>query len=176
MTTFKTVDISGFGGGYEATCQRMLLRGRAWLQEHPDFDFSVYESATGVYGLVTTKHPMAKALDDALTKDLDATGAMHHGCISMLAKIHRDGYEGFIGKAEAEVPDRVYETTMEQITAEVDAAEAEWLAKLATGDDPMEEILQTIGPENIIQVDFDDPDSLDDAAREIARRIKEKEE
>ena len=172
MTTFKAVDVSGFGGGYEATCQRMILRGRAWLLDHPDFDFSVYESSPQVFGVVTTKHPMAKELDDCLIRDLDCTGAMHHGALSMLLKIHENGYDAFIRRAEAEVPDRVYETTMEQLTAEMDAAEAEWTAKLNTGFDPMADMIEKIGPENIIHLDPENPDSMADAADEIKRRLE----
>ena len=115
---------------------------------------------------------LREALDDAMTQDLDCTGAMHHGALSMLIKIHEDGYDAFIQRAEAEVPDRVSETTIDQITAEVDAADAEWRAKLATGHDPMKELLDEIGPENIIHLDPEDPQSMTDAAAEIKKRIE----
>ena len=139
--------------------------------EHPDFDFKVYESSPAVYGLVTTKDPMAEALDEYLTKDMDATGAMHHGVLSMLRRIHETGYDAFIAKAEAEIPDRVCETSEEQIIAEVDAASAEWQAKLNSGYDPQAELLKHIPANDIIHVDANDPESVRRAGNELKRRL-----
>ncbi len=43
----KTIDISG----REAGCQLMLLRGLKYLEEHQDFDFSVYKVSKDLYGI-----------------------------------------------------------------------------------------------------------------------------
>ena len=97
----KTVDISGFGGGYEATCQKMLRNGITFLEEHPDFSFAGYRQYTGIYGVCTAEDDQSKALDVAIMKNIDdCTGAMHQAVVNHLAHIHRLGYDGWLVEAE----------------------------------------------------------------------------
>ncbi len=44
----ETIDISGFGGSYEAGCQKMLLNGLKFLKDKPNFDWSGYQSYNNV--------------------------------------------------------------------------------------------------------------------------------
>ena len=106
----RTVSISGFGGSYEWGCQRMLQLGIDWLKRNPQFDFSVYKSFRGIYGIVTTEDGKAKELDELLLngdsklKANGVTGAMHQAVISHLAYIHEHGYEDWLTNAAKHRP------------------------------------------------------------------------
>ena len=105
----KTVDISGFGGGYEDVCQQMLRNGIEWLKAHPDFK-GVMKTFKNVTGLAIPENDDAKALEAAMMAGIsDATGAMHHAVSSHLYYIAKHGYEGWIKMAEEKIPDRIYE-------------------------------------------------------------------
>ena len=96
----KTIDISGFGGSCEAACQKMLLNGLKFLNEHPKFDFRVYRSCRNVTGLCVGEGEDAKALDKAVCGGVEPSGAMHHAVIGHLAYIHKNGYEGWLTEGE----------------------------------------------------------------------------
>jgi len=96
----KTIDISGFGGGYEDTCQQMLKRGVAWLVGHPEFDFKK--------GFKSTGNPQIRELDLAMTKGLDPSGAMYGTVLGHLKCIHEDGYNAWIVTFK-NPPGRVFE-------------------------------------------------------------------
>ena len=97
----KTVDISGFGGGYEQTCQKMLRNGIEFLKGKPDFDWSGYIQYKNVYGICTAVNEDAKALDDAIKEGTDGTtGAMHQAVIGHLAYVHKNGYEAWLKEAQ----------------------------------------------------------------------------
>jgi len=88
----KTLEISGFGGGYEQTCQTMLTRGLKWASEH-DFHGLEYRGYEGVYGYLMAKTDAAKDLDRAMLADrLDATGAMHQTVVNHLLFIFHESY------------------------------------------------------------------------------------
>ena len=96
-TPFKTVNISGFGGGYEYNCQLMLRAGMKYLKVKKDFDWSGYETTRGIYGICQAKGNDAKKLDDVLLKaSNDCTGAMHQCVVSHLRYIHKSGYEKWL--------------------------------------------------------------------------------
>ena len=96
----KTIDISGFGGAYEATCQKMLLSGVKFLNEHPNFDFRVYSPGPQEFGLIIGEGETAEALDKAISEGVEPSGAMHQGVISHLAYIHLHGYDVWLADAE----------------------------------------------------------------------------
>lgn len=70
----KTIDISGFGGGYEAGCQKMLLNGLKFLKEHPNFDFKVYKQSPRVFGICIGEGETAKELDKAVEDGVKPSG------------------------------------------------------------------------------------------------------
>ena len=91
-------EISGFGGGYEAECQKLLNAGVEWLESHSDqrdkLRIKTYE---GVYGLATAETPETKELEEAiLAAGADATGAMHHAVMGRLMWIARHGWEEYV--------------------------------------------------------------------------------
>lgn len=106
-TQFETVDISGFSGGYEMNCQRMLAEGMKFLREHSDFKFE-YTTYKNITGIAWTETPLGKELDKVLLKAAggDSTGAMHQAVIGHLRVIqsggydenHREGYEKWLAQ------------------------------------------------------------------------------
>ena len=99
MSRVETVDISGFGGGYEKACQLMLRAGIKFLKENPDFHFD-YQGFKEVYGLCWSDTPWCKELDkvlfDSTEKSGGATGAMHQAVIGHLTYIHKHGYKKWL--------------------------------------------------------------------------------
>ncbi|MGI8766595.1 MAG: hypothetical protein ACR2KM_08795 [Gemmatimonadaceae bacterium] len=90
-------EISGMGGGYEATCRAMVVAGlNFWDARPPDFDphFRGYE---GVYGILSDDNADAKALSDAVVAgaDGDCTGAMHQASIGHIMAVRRLGWDGY---------------------------------------------------------------------------------
>lgn len=104
-----TVDLSGFGGGYEAMCQTMLWRGVAWLAEvKPNPDDIWPPLKVGERRREDT--PLAKELERAMLKPgEDATGAMFGAAISSVAYIARHGVDGWLAAVRTTEPERMYE-------------------------------------------------------------------
>jgi len=169
----KTVDISGFGGSYEAGCQKMLLNGIKFLNEHPNFDFRVYKQSPQVFGLCIGEGESAEALDKAVCEGVDPSGAMHHAVISHLAYIHERGYDTWLDEAGKQ-GQTLYESPDE---AELDntilIAQIEWQLKLDRGYNPLAELFKAIPADNIILVNPNDQESIKAAAEKIANIIKQ---
>ena len=171
----KTIAISGMGGGYEAGCQLMLLRGLNYLKEHPDFDFSVYKSLKNTYGICEGEGDKAKELDEVITKGTEPSGAMHQAVISHLAYIHKQGHDAWIAEAGKHDGSRIYEMpSEEELENQILISQIEWQLKLDRGYNPLAELFKNVAPEDIITVDPSNPASIKKAAEELARRIKEK--
>ena len=100
MVKFKSVSISGFGGGYEDACQRMLWLGMEWIK---DKNKSIWVKAHGYdngpiqfYGIYHTEgqlKDLEKIWDDKID---DYTGAMHQAVMQHLRYIHENGYEKWL--------------------------------------------------------------------------------
>ena len=99
----KTLEISGFGGGYEQTCQSMLTRALKWASEH-DMNEVKYQGWEGVYGLYLAKSDAAKDLDRTMFEGLDCTGAMHQSVVIHLMFIIRRGYAEWLNGRNPESP------------------------------------------------------------------------
>lgn len=171
----KTIDISGFGGNYEAACQQMLLRGIAWLKEHPDFDFSAYKTYKNVYGLCSSTTAQAEDLDKVICAGLNPSGAMHQGVISHLAYIHKNGYDEWLSEASKHGR-QVIEVDESKLEYEVLIGQIEWQLKLDKGYNPLAELFKSIPTERIITIDPNDPDSVKAAVKQIADIIKKAKE
>lgn len=105
----KTIDMSGFGGGYEHVCQQMLKNGLDYLESKgkPDATLHGYKN---VYGIVDLKGPDSKAFEDAVMKGIkDATGAMHQCVMGHLFYIAKHGHDGWIKELEKGQPERIFE-------------------------------------------------------------------
>lgn len=90
-------EISGLGGGYEATCRAMVVAGCEWCDDHPDADpqFKGYE---GIYGIITEENDDAKALSDAIVAvtDGDCTGAMRQASVTHVMAVRRLGWDKYV--------------------------------------------------------------------------------
>ena len=97
-------EISGFGGGYEEACRKMVLAGLDWFDANPDADpqFHGYE---GIYGIITEDNDDAKALTEAVVAPAkgDCTGAMHQATMGHVMAARRLGWDGYV--AEMSKPD-----------------------------------------------------------------------
>ena len=94
----RTASISGFGGGYEDTCQRMLWRGVAYLAEvQPPLEiWEGTHSYEGVFGLLVTGEGL-KELEAAVMRGEDnVTGAQHQAVMGHLRVIHEHGVDWWI--------------------------------------------------------------------------------
>lgn len=100
----KTVEISGFGGSYEQTCQVMLTEGLKFLSDHPNFDWDSRAPRMGeikIVGLLLSKSDDAKALDAAIlshpfVKERDPTEVMHQTVVQHLHYIAKHSYSDWI--------------------------------------------------------------------------------
>ncbi len=95
---FETVNVSGFGSGYERACQLMIRAGVKFLKEN-EFHFDYY-LLEGVYGLCLSDAPWSKELDKVLREavDGDCTGAMHQCVIGHLKFIYENDYEKWLNE------------------------------------------------------------------------------
>jgi len=168
----KTIDISGFGGGYEAGCQKMLINGLKFLNEHPNFDWSAYKEYRGVFGLTIAESSEAKELDDAVCQDVEPSGAMHSAVISHLAHINKHGYDAWLAEAEKQGRTLYERPEEEDLDKTILIAQIEWQLKLDGGYNPLAELFKTVPMDDVITVNPGDPESIKRAAGEIARRIK----
>ena len=91
-------EISGFGGGYEKTCQDMLEAGvkhiNARFLSGGDLKLSGF---TNVFGLCFPENEPTEELSKAIVDaaDGDCTGAMHHAVMARLAFIAKNGWEKY---------------------------------------------------------------------------------
>lgn len=63
-------EISGFGGGYEETCRKMVVAGVEWADAKGDAD-PQYKEFENIYGITTGENADAKAMQDAMLKAAD---------------------------------------------------------------------------------------------------------
>jgi len=168
----KTLDISGLGGSYEAGCQKMLLNGLKFLNEHPNFDWSAYKEYRGVFGLTIAESSEAKELDDAVCQDVEPSGAMHSAVISHLAYINKHSYDAWLAEAEKQGRTLYERPEEEDLDKTILIAQIEWQLKLDGGYNPLAELFKTVPMDDVITIDPSNPDSIKKAAEEIARRMK----
>ena len=94
----KTTDISGMGGDYEATVQKMLTAGLKYLSDHSSFDWKGYKQFSDITGICLSENEDAKALDKVLLEAAngDCTGAMHQATVNHLAYIAAHSYSAWV--------------------------------------------------------------------------------
>lgn len=89
-------EISGFGGGYEDTCRKMVIAGVEWFDAHPEAkpQFHTYKN---IYGVCSEDNDDAKQLTKAVidVTNGDCTGAMHQAAIARILWIRTNGWEKY---------------------------------------------------------------------------------
>ena len=89
-------EISGFGGGYEKTCQDMLENGVKWLIANADKRDLKGHSYANVYGIMVADSDDAKEMEKAMMSGIDdCTGAMHQSVMSRLFFIAGNGWDAY---------------------------------------------------------------------------------
>jgi hypothetical protein len=89
-------EISGFGGGYEATCRAMVLAGLEWFDAHPNAE-PKFHGYKGIYGIISEDNEDAKALTEAVVAAAkgDCTGAMHQATIGHVLWIRSNSWDEY---------------------------------------------------------------------------------
>lgn len=94
--TSDMAEISGFGGGYEAACRRMLQAGLLWLDENPEAE-PQFHGYKGVYGIIREDNDAAKGLTKVIIGACpDATGAMHQAVVSHCLYVRKNGWDKYV--------------------------------------------------------------------------------
>lgn len=95
-------EISGFGGGYEEICRKMVIAGMEWLDSHPKAKIS-YKEYKNIYGITTGESKDCKKMQDVMLKasDNDCTGAMMQATLSHVMYAHKNGWEKYISEMKA---------------------------------------------------------------------------
>lgn len=108
----KTFDVTGFGGGYEATTQKMIWNGVRHLlgQNNKSPNFKQYK---GITGIAIADGEDAEALDKAIMEGVsDATGAMHQCAVNHSRYIAKNGYAKWceeLAESRLGEPEQFYE-------------------------------------------------------------------
>ena len=91
-------EISGFGGGYEEVCRRLVINGTTWLDENPEANLE-FKGYQGVYGIIEADSKDATSLHTAMTEgEDDVTGAMMHACTHHVLAIKEHGWDDYVSK------------------------------------------------------------------------------
>ena len=92
-------EISGFGGDYEETCQRMLSAGVQWLApREATITVREYEGVTGIVKLEGNDTEELSRV--VIAAGEGCSGAQHHAVMSRLAWIARYGWVAYVEALE----------------------------------------------------------------------------
>lgn len=99
--TEKCKEISGFGGGYEATCRKMVIAGMNWFDKHKKANPKV-QTFEGIMGLSIPKNNSAKELEKVMLEASgnDCTGAMMQACTNHVFYAMKNGWDKYIEEME----------------------------------------------------------------------------
>ena len=103
MKKYKYIDkmgeISGFGGGYETTCRKMVVAGMKWIDKNSEAkpEFSEYKH---IYGIIEANNKEAKELTNVMSKasDNNCSGAQMQACVNHVLYIVKSGWEKYVEK------------------------------------------------------------------------------
>lgn len=95
--TDRMEEISGFGGGFEDVCRKMVVAGLEWVDAHPGAKIE-FSEINGVTGLTTDETPDCKEMQTAMNQaaDNDASGAMIHVCSKHVLFVLSKGWEQYV--------------------------------------------------------------------------------
>jgi hypothetical protein len=95
-------EISGFGGGYEEACRKMVQAGLEWFDANTEAD-PQFHSYKNVYGVIWEDNEFAKELSRVVVDASggDCTGAMHQAAISHILFVRKNGWEKYVEEMTA---------------------------------------------------------------------------
>jgi hypothetical protein len=98
-------EISGFGGGYEKSCRKMVVAGMEWIDEHPGCTLD-YKEYKNIYGITADETPdlldMQKHMNAAIGNG--ASGAMMQACTGHIMYAHKNGWDKYMEEMTARMP------------------------------------------------------------------------
>jgi hypothetical protein len=99
--TEKMDEISGFGGGYEEACRKMVIAGLEWCDENQDADLG-YKEFENVYGLTTDESEDTKKMQGVMLSavDNDCTVAMMQATMSHVMFVRKNGWDKYVEEME----------------------------------------------------------------------------
>lgn len=139
----KTIDISGMGGHYELTCQKLLWTGIKYLAKI-DNQVDIFRGTHGInfkaiqdtsffgeipvkkgetieiHGVLETPESL-KEMEKEMSKAVDGdwTGMQHETVIGHLQKIAENGYDWWLEQFKDQ-PKRIYEIDVQKLLGEKD--------------------------------------------------------
>ncbi len=103
----ETHEISGFGGGYEATCRNMLYAALKWMDEHPVEASAIrVKTYAHVFGLSEFFGDGAKGLEAEIMVACknDCTGAMMHAVTNHFLFVLKNGWDAYCAEVRSKKP------------------------------------------------------------------------
>ena len=94
----KGVDvISGMGGGYEATCQKMVIAGVEWCDNNKDKN-PTFKQYKNIYGITADENKDMEELQNVMLKASgnDCTGAMMQATTNHVLYIKKNGWDKYL--------------------------------------------------------------------------------
>ncbi len=90
-------EISGFGGGYEQACRKMIIAGLEWCDKHPNADLK-YKEFKNVTGLTFDESPDMLLMQEAMVAIVnnDCTGAMMQAVMNHIMFIRTNGWNKYV--------------------------------------------------------------------------------
>ena len=94
-------EISGFGGGYENACRKMVIAGMEWLDKHKEAN-PTFDQFVNVFGMTDNENDDMKAMQKHMNKAIDneASGAMMQACTNHILHAKEVGWETYISEME----------------------------------------------------------------------------
>lgn len=103
----KMDEISGFGGGYEDACRKMVIAGIKWCDDNPRKK-PRYKTFKNVYGITVDENPAMLEMQKIMLEVVggDCTGAMMQACMGHVMFIRENGWEKYVEEMTKRKPDK----------------------------------------------------------------------
>jgi DNA-directed RNA polymerase subunit N (RpoN/RPB10) len=94
--TDKCAEISGFGGGYEDACRKMVIAGMEWMDEHPNANMNI-ATFNGIPELTLPRTDDAQELENVMNDAVEGCCSVHMiqlsiGCLLCARRLGWDTY------------------------------------------------------------------------------------
>jgi hypothetical protein len=90
-------EISGFGGGYEETCRKMVIAGVEWADKKGNAN-PTWKESPQVTGITIDENDDAKELQKVMCEASgnDCTGAMMQACMNHVLYVMKNGWDKYV--------------------------------------------------------------------------------
>ena len=94
-------EISGFGGGYEEACRKLVIAGLEWFDQNPNKK-PVFKGLKGVFGHLLEDNQDAIDMSNYIVKKAadDLTGAMMHAAHEHIRFVRQNGWDKYVEEME----------------------------------------------------------------------------